>query len=194
MYIYYIYIIINISNWFRNVIKLYSSKANKIQVRKICNEQWNTRNGWTTWNKITLWSTIMIMICDIPETLRAHAKCIQRFVCSQNLLLIELTVRSFYRHLYALIFRRTPSKVKNTAPTTDKKRISREEAVSFKKVRAINTTQKKMARNKTNGFLAVSSRIFLPLTVCWWWFPLIYLNFSIRSWWKIEILFLIIYL
>ena len=44
----------------------------------------------------------MIMICDIPQTLRAYAKCIQGFVCLQNLLLIELTVRSFlYRHLRA---------------------------------------------------------------------------------------------
>ena len=53
---------------------------------------------------ITLWS--MIMICDIPQTLRTYAKCIQDFVCSQNLLLIELTVPSFLydRHLYALIF------------------------------------------------------------------------------------------
>ena len=53
----------------------------------------------------------------------------------------------------------------------------------------LNTTQKKMAVSKTNGFLAVSSHIFLPLTICRWRFPLFYMIFSIKSSLKIEILF-----
>jgi hypothetical protein len=46
--------------------------------------------------QITLWS--MIMICDIPETLRAYAKRIQGLVCFQNLFLVELTVVRFFFH------------------------------------------------------------------------------------------------
>ena len=76
----------------------------------------------------------MIMICDIPQTLRAYAKCIQGCVCSQNLLLIKLTVRSFFRHLYPLISEE-PSKMKNRVSPARLKTLEAITRVSNKEIR-----------------------------------------------------------